>query len=397
VVVSAVEDATGKLLWQTQLGLVAVGEPLRLKPQAGPETLLLMDEAGALHHLPASLAAGKGPWQGIETQLAPALAENSRWRPRLLMLAGGSSALQVAAPGDGTRLVVRRVSWDKGNWAVETHELDLTRRSPAGSVALVADHLIVPLTDGVVYRLPVPLGEKPALQPGPNWRSRYLGPETPAFVVGLGAGVFATSDGAKVVEVFDWPAEKDREKSLASTALPQQPVGTPLVLPAVGDRKPRFLVADQTGTLRCLEAQANGKLVPRKAWSLTGRATEGPFLATSPGEADRVCAVVDEAKLAWLDPATDEFKVWKVREPGGAIVGKPHRPGLGLLVATEGGRVLAFDPAAARETARQMLAGSISPTTTPILVGPQEKEDLLLPLTDGTLMLVPSSWLTGKK
>jgi hypothetical protein len=399
-VVSAVEDATGKILWQTQLGLVAAGAPVLLRPQAGPATLLFQDQAGALHQVPADLAAGPNGWRGLETQLAGSLADNVRWRPRLLALPDGRSAVQVAIPG--AQLTLRLVTWDgvKNSWKVETQAFDLAGKSLAGAPVVVAGHLILPLTDGVLYRVAVPFGDKPVLQQGnADWRERFAGSDAPALLAALTGDRFVCGDGERGVVVYEWsglagaqpislPLKRPQVggRAVPTYTLPRPPAGTPTLVPAGLKSPARLVIADQGSALHSLEVQANGSLKPlQPAWKLEGRATDGPFLV-----AGRACVVVDEAKLAWLDPETDEPAAWAFKDAG-PLVGRPQRPGAALLIATEAGRVLAVDPASGKETARRTLAGSIAPTMSPVPVG----ESLLLPLTDGTLMLVPGAWLAG--
>ncbi len=392
VVVTAIEDETGQILWQTQLGLVAAAEPIRLHPDFGPETLLLMDQAGALHHLPADLAPGAKPWDGRETLLAGTLADNPRWPPRLVALPTGKAAVQAAAPGSGRTLVLRRVLWDTDckAWVVEAHEVPLPFEL-AGSPALVADHLILPLADGNLHRLSLQEIAKPTLQPGPSWRDRYLGPDTIGCVVSIGGTRFVCSDGDRGLTVWDWPAAAPVAVVLQPNRQPtftlgQRLTGTPLFLPAVGDTAARLLVADRAGTLLTLLPRPDGSLERGATRDLGGRPTDGPYIATPPGTPACVCVIVDSSRLFWLDPMKDEPLRWKPCEGRETIVGRPRRHGDRIWVATDVGRLLPLDPAKGQLLEKiPALQGSIAPATTPVPVG----KNLLLPLSDGTLRLLP--------
>lgn len=395
VVVSAIEDETGRVLWQTQLGLVAATEPLRLKPAGGPEALLLMDQAGTLHRLPAALPVVKVGWAGYETLLAESLADNPRWPPRLVRLSD-DEAVQVAAPGDGRTLVLRRVKWDanKSEWAVEPHEVALP--SPlAGTPAKVDDHLILPLADGNLHRLP--LTGKPTLQAGPAWRDRYLGPETVGHVTALGGDRFVTTDGHLGLTVWKWAATDaaavglppNRKMNLGreepTRTLKYPPARPPLFLPGDGQRPDRLLVPDAAGKLVALEPKADGKLEPARTWDLGGQASDGPYVATGPGEALRVCVVVEHGRLFWLDPTADDAKRWQPTKAGEAIVGRPRWQNGAVWVAVDAGRVVTIDPATGQVGERVALEGSIAPAATPVPVGGGR---MLLPLSDGTLRLL---------
>src|SRR5262249_42547380 len=48
---TCVDDSSGKILWQRQLGLVAQGEPVPLKMPGGPPLWLVQDQGGALFAL----------------------------------------------------------------------------------------------------------------------------------------------------------------------------------------------------------------------------------------------------------------------------------------------------------------------------------------------------------
>jgi hypothetical protein len=318
----------------------------------------------------------------------------------LVPVEGNNAAVQVAAPGNGRSLVLRRVSWDaaKNEWVVESHTIPLSAPL-AGSPGLVAGHLILPLEDGNLYRLAVPLVAAPVLQPGPSWRDRYLGPEAVGHVVSLGGDRFATSDGQKGLTVWEWSAVNPTAVALP----PNRPVvagfeqptftlarplaGRPLHLPAAGQKPEQLLVPDLAGTLLALTIKPDGKLERRHVWELGGTPRTGSYLATSPGTPTRLGVVVDENRLAWIDPVSDQLTLWKPAGPGETLVGRPRQQGDMVWITTETGRVLAIDPSTGMVSEKLLLSGSIAPATTPINTT-EKAGQLLLPLSDGTLMLM---------
>ena len=110
---TALDDDTGEIHWQRQLGLVCNGEPLLLHApeEKGPPLLLALDQSGRLFAFDPLLIDPK-PGELREShgrRLAPALEPNPHATP-LLLRGDGESAFEIACPGDGKELIVRHVT-----------------------------------------------------------------------------------------------------------------------------------------------------------------------------------------------------------------------------------------------------------------------------------------------
>ncbi|HJT76391.1 MAG TPA: PQQ-binding-like beta-propeller repeat protein, partial [Gemmataceae bacterium] len=104
---TAVEAETKKVLWQRQLGLVCQGAAVPL----GQEVFALDQGGGVFAFRPASYAR-RDEWQTGGQGLAPPLDDNPAVPPSLHPGGDGKSVYEVAFPGKGTQLVVRRFGVD---------------------------------------------------------------------------------------------------------------------------------------------------------------------------------------------------------------------------------------------------------------------------------------------
>jgi outer membrane protein assembly factor BamB len=399
---TAVDDETGDILWQRQLGLVCQGDPLLLWPDpkapplgAGTPLVLALDQGGGLFALdPLRFPAEAGAqWQsgGQRVLLASALDDNPAAPPVLLPGPDGRSAYQVASPGEGQELVVRYVHCAEDGRRLLVSE----RRSPltaalAGTPAVAGPWLVLPLRDGTLGRLPLPL--PPELREPErvaDWRSKRAGPEARGHVLALGGNRFLTTDGGRALTCWVWKGlswhslPENRDDAEAPTLeMKDRVVAPPLRLPGA---PPRVCVADSAGVLTLLRVQEDGQLGVQRAWRLGGRITAGPFLRSQDG-AVRIGCVVDQSRLVWIDPARRD-PLWEYRTGGGEpVVGEPA-PAEGLVVvADQSGRVVGLDPATGRpEGPGYTLRASVVPAASPVSFGPGR---LFTPLSDGTALLL---------
>jgi outer membrane protein assembly factor BamB len=402
---TAVDDETGTVLWQRQLGLVCQGEPLELAPaDGGPPLLLALDQGGGLYVLdpqrfPAGLGAG---WQsgGQGVLLARPLDANPAAPPVLALAPDGRSAYEIAAPGHGRQLVVRHVQWGVGRQLGVT-ERKVPLSSPLmGTPAVVGAMLVLPLADGALGRLRLPLPAEGAEPPegGPDWRSRRAPPGARGTVVALGPDLFLTTDGARGVTLWQWPPGAGGWKSLPAGRDPptlelnDRVVGAPLVLPAAAGARPRVCVADANGQVTLLVPTPDGGLAAQRTWEAGPPMTTGPFLCRLAGGAVRVGCLAgkDNSQLAWLDPDRAGLR-WRYATPGGEpIVGLPRRADNLLIVADGSGRFVGLDVETGKaEGPGYALRGSVAPAVAPVPFGPGR---LFASLSDGTALLLPLNY-----
>lgn len=392
--VSCVDDETGRLLWRRQLGLVARGEPVPLPVGDGPPQWLVQDQSGALYRFdPAKLTAGAARWvaPGQGSYLAGSLDDNPGAPPVLLPGGDGRSALALASPG-GKELVVRQVT-TKADQTPTVSEARLPLTQPlAGQPARVGAQLLLPLADGSLARVPFPLPKEAALESGPGWRAERATADDACHLVAVSETRFVSSDGARGLSSWEWkpgsttwdslppgrdegPALELRERVLALTRLPDAAGGTA-----------RLAVADSSGGVTLVEVQANGALQARDRWDVGGPISHGPFLRTTAAGL-RLGCVVDRSRLVWIDPARPGI-AWSYETPGSdPVVGEPQLAGAFVAVADQSGLYVALDAATGRPAGPgHQLRGSIAPACSPVLL---DRQRLLAPLSDGTLLLLP--------
>jgi outer membrane protein assembly factor BamB len=414
--VTAVRDEDGKKLWQRQVGLVCQGAPVLLAPPAprpdagapaGPApqpVVVALGQSGELFTLdPVPFARQQSRWLSGEKSLLLGPLEASTARPPippvLLPGADGLSAYEAAFPGAGDRVVVRRIILDPATRQASAEEKEYRLpigASPAGAPALVGNALLLPLTDGILFRVQVsPLATKG--EGTANWRSPRVGAEARGYVAALGPDTFVATDGAKGLSCWKideqgrfWglPADKPDDEAHA-LELDDRVASAPLVLTRQ-DGTPNLYAADAGGLLRSIKVASTYALKEAaNRWDLGGRVvTAGPFLRTPPESGPRIGCVVDGKRLVWIDPRKGTSPLWVYETAGAAIVGEPQLVGGKLIVADQGGRIAALDPETGPhpEDKSYALPGSVAPAAPPVAF---DNENLFTPLTDGTALLVP--------
>jgi outer membrane protein assembly factor BamB len=398
---TAVDDADGRILWQRQLGLVCDGEPLTLTPPSGEGAPLLLasDRGGGLFALDPSHFPEKSPamWHSDFQNIAPALDDNPRVPPRLLPGADGHSAYQIAAPGKGTHLIVRHVTWagTGRRLRVSQREVPLAAGGgppsvPGGTLAVVGTQLVLPMAEGIFARLPLPIPEEPSLQEGSDWRSNTAPSRSRGHVVALDEERFLITDGGRGLTCWQWPRDKvftplPKGHEPPGLELDNRVVAPPLVLPGKAGQPPQVIVADSAGVLTLLAVRADGALEVKGTWDLKVPVTAGPFVRRLADGSVRVGCVLDDRHLAWLDPAKKDV-LWVYHAEGAAIAGRPQVIGDVLVVAHQSGLYLGLDLKTGEPVGPgYTLRGSVAPAACPIAFGAGR---MLAPLSDGTMLLL---------
>jgi hypothetical protein len=380
-VVTAVLAATKKVLWKQELGLVAQGVPLVVG-----QDVVALDQGGAVFvfHPAPKAGASEAPWQVGGQALARPLDDNPNFPPALHAPGDGTTVYEVACPGKGTQLRVRRFQADKGGRIAPPEEQDEKTvdlpSPPAGDAAVRGTALLVPLQDGTVFRVKLP--DCAAGMPGPEWRSPRAGPGARCHVVWVNDEDFLTTDGGRGLTHWRWPEGKtpvalpqDKDPKDPTAEVRRHIETPPAVLPPGEGGEVQVCVADATGTLTLLRGE---RLEEARRWDLGGRVTAGPFV-----RGNRVGCVVDGQRLVWLDPARQEH-VWDYQ--GGPIVGEPQVVEGLLVVAHQSGRFVGLDPNTGRPHGPGFaLQASAAPACGPVPYGPGRA---FAPLTDGTVLLL---------
>ena len=144
-------------------------------------------------------------------------------------------------------------------------------------------------------------------------------------------------------------------------------------------------VSDADGKLSLVEVSETGTSKVRRTWDLKGQVTTGPFVRTV-GTETRIGCIVDRSRLVWIDPANKKL-LWDYTTPGkAAIVGVPHLADALVVVADQGGRYVGIIEKTGKPAGKgYQLRGSIAAVASPV---PFQKDRLLAPLSDGTMMLL---------
>jgi outer membrane protein assembly factor BamB len=394
---TAIDDEEGTVRWQRQLGLVCQGAPLLLPAPAGGErVVLLQDQGGALFALDPKRVPHRPHvrWRvaGAEIRLADALDDNPAQPPLLLPAPDGKSAYQIASPGTGTQLVVRHVHFG-GPRQLRAEQESVKLPAPLGGPpAVVGTWLLLPLADGTLARLPLPLPAGLAsVEVGPDWRDARADANARGYVLALGDERFLTTNGALGLIVWDWPARAmatwealPRDQDPPTWKLADRVVAAPLRLPGPPGTPVRVCVADSAGKLIMLELQLNGALKEVRTWDLGGTANAAPFALVLPGGRLRVGCIVAGNRLVWIDPERKGLR-WQFRttEP---IIDRPRLAEGLLVLADRSGRYVGIDPESGKAAGPgTQLRGSVAPAACPVPFGSGR---LLAPLSDGTALLL---------
>jgi outer membrane protein assembly factor BamB len=397
---TAVDDETGTVRWQRQLGLVCRDAPVPMGTDAAdPAPLLLaLDQSGALISfdplVQANLKPGLAQTGGL--RVADAVDDNPLVPPQLFLSEDGKTAYEVACPGRGKQLLLRQVIRDTKERKLKLEiEKKLDLKSPLGGTpAVVGNRLLLPLESGVLAVVQLP-ADKSEAKETVNWRDGRLGADARGHVIPLGPDRFLTTDGLRGVTTWKWPADRQlpagrpgRNKSArvpVTFDLKARLTGAPLVLPGSADGKqlPRVCLADADGRVLLLDVTPEGDLSIAGDWDVKGQVTAGPFAATAEG-ADRIGCVVDGRHLLWLDPARDRKEVWRF-DADADIVGEPRLLDGVLMVALVDGTYLRLDPAKGKPVGETVIGPpGVAPTAAPVAFGPGR---LFAPLADGTVLV----------
>jgi outer membrane protein assembly factor BamB len=358
---TAVDAASGKFAWQRQLGCVPL-QPLAV--QGG--RVLLRDTNGLLLLDPER--HGEQAWQHVgdfhaQEPLGP--------DDQVVILTGASEFVQLAwssRPG-AARLRVRQVPLT-GEGSSKVHDLPAP---PAGTAALGDGCVLLPLADGIAVRVEL----AGTVAAGPNWRAVGADEQTSGHIVALDGGEFLLTDGSRGLMRVSWPSAKVYQQR-AAAELGHRIVAAPAVLPAVGDARPRVCVADAADTLTLLDGE---RLQVVRRWGpLPGKITAGPFVRGT-----GIICVTDHKRLIWIDPdqAGPQWEYTLVSN----LVGAPLLSDGMLITAEVSGRVLALDPKSGVPVGPgYTLRANIAAEAAPVPFGAGR---LLVPLNDGTLVLLP--------
>jgi hypothetical protein len=386
---TAVSADKKAILWQRQLGLVCQGEPVLL----GQDVLALDQGGGVLAFNPENHPPqAKEPWQIGGQTLATPHEDNPAFLPSLHLAGDATSAYEVSCPGKGNRLFIRRFRRaDSGKLVSEDADektVELNAR-PAGNVAMGANALLLPLQDGTLARVRLPVDNNRPI-PGPDWRTTRSPADARSFVVWINAEEFLTTDGSRGLTHWRWTEGKTYAavppEKLPTIELRARISSPPVVLPRKDEKAPlEVCVADADGVLTLLQGD---RLEEARRWEVGGKITTGPFV-----RGGGVGCVVDRTRLLWFEPGKKET-AWEFATNGEEIVGGPQLIDGMLVLADESGRFLGLDPATGKALGKgYTLKANVAPAAGPVAFGAGRA---FAPLTDGTVLLLSLEHLREK-
>jgi hypothetical protein len=360
---SAVDDR-GDLQWQRQLGWMCKGQPV-----AVGQTVLARDTNGLLLRLDADdlIGLAGSDWRlarNVTEVLSP--TDEASW---LLPAADGQSALVLAVHQQKARL--RR--FENGAFTKEIHyTLDA---GPGGTPALVGDSVVLPLDNGRLCRL-LPTGKVVA---GSVWRSKDADARAKGHVVAVGQAQFASTDGNNGITL--WRLNGDEWTTVVGTKVVGRIIAPPVKvrLAEKGDEW-GLCVADSVPSVTLLDVGGLRKL---QQWGMSDKITTGPFV-----RGRGIGLVLGGRRLVWLDPG--QSKPHFAYTFGADLVGQPEMVDGVLIVADREGRFQGVDPWAKTFVgAGYWMQANVAAAAAPLPFG---KDRLLVPLTDGTALLLAQQW-----
>ena len=381
---SAVDAESGALRWQRRLGINVFGAPLVGKDLQGNDRVVLVDDSGRAMGLvpseklePSDVVRLK-QLQGDEA--FPAGADEQR----LMLLGEPPGTVYLAVPlNDGAKLAIKHLDFKPPvSAAPGTTWTTLTLPGRlAGRPCLSGDRLVVPCDDGQIYRRPLNGGPADGKDVSATWRpkeARFASAEVELWPVNE-RDVMAIV-GGRIMQKFiltDDNGMSQLRRAGEPLSFDRPLRGRPLI--ANG----RALVFDDAGTLIAVDLAAQPGTVLGK-WPLGLQVTAGPVL-----RGKQVVAVVDERRLVALPviPPSDMKKpLWTSDEFQGRIQGLPTLAGDVLLVADNSRRVSGVRITDGTTLWRAPLRVRSGPSAAP---APYGRGRMLVPLVDGTLLLVP--------
>jgi outer membrane protein assembly factor BamB len=371
---TAVDARTGRVQWQRPLGLSCQGDPLRLG-----DSLLVMAPNAAVYRFDANPPRGDAAaqWQVGGVEIAKPLADLVG---APVFLPGGDDTAYVLACRrvDGKYRFVIRHFTEIGDPTEKT--MDPLDSPPAGAPALGPRAIVLPLTDGSLYGLPLDPQTTRCLL-GPTWRTLGAKVDAPGFVVHWRGNEFLFTDGTRRLNRIIWPADRKYEIGREPPLELRQRLTALVALSPKGD-EPRAIVADSSGTLTLITGT-----VPKAArtWRV-GTVTAGPWQTSAD-----IVAVVDRKRLILLDPDKDE-PIWSAAAPADGIEVRPRLIDGRLIIADAAGLFVALDPT----TGKRLGPGYrhpavVAPTAAPAPMGGGR---LFAPLTDGSVLVLSITELT---
>lgn len=372
---TGLDSLSGQIVWQTQLGTIASGEPI-----SSGDSVVMLDQGGAVYLTSVGQVSRTAEWQVCGSW--PALPVFATWQKLISPHLGRSPP----APEAGANPFVVSISFDPKRARLIIRLIDLqTKKSrnkefplayaPFGTPAAADDGTVLcPCRDGNVYQFNFQNGSVTSLF---SWRDPNSLPNVQGHLLLPSANVLLAANGTS--KVLRWEKTGGAwRKSMADLELPAK-TSTGLCLLT----NSLIAVGDESGTLHVLPL---GTLASPQQWKLDGTITKGPFRIGDNG----VGCIVDGKKAWWVNSLGDEKGHLFEAD---AILGQPATLKgemiLAVLERDERFGTLAsyawIDLETGKRQSVERLTLGLAPATGPVPLG---ADRVFAPLTDGTVMIL---------
>jgi outer membrane protein assembly factor BamB len=356
---TAIDAGKQAVRWQRQLGAVSDRQPVSLAgkvlmPDRGGSLLLF--DADQQRELP-------GPWVRLGKSTGPPPASGSQF----WVLPATNASAAIVLQWRGREAELWKYQDSVTTPVAPARELPAL---PAGDPALVGETVLLPLASGKLARLSA--AELAVLDP---WRSSGAEQHATCHIAATGTAKVATTDGSQGLTL--WRFDGKTLESLRELKMKARIVGL-AALP--GGPEVRLCVADAGRNLTLLHGDS---LQKTRSWALSDDITTGPFVREG-----MIYVILGGRRLVWIDPEKDQ-PVHPFTCQGN-IVGQPEVIDGVLIVADDSGQLQGFDPKTGSPNGLgYRLQADVAPAATPVAFG---QGRLLVPLTDGTVLLPSRAW-----
>ncbi|MFL5330374.1 MAG: PQQ-binding-like beta-propeller repeat protein [Gemmataceae bacterium] len=349
---TAVDVATGNIVWQRPLGLAPKNQFL----QVG-NSVAVIDERGAMTLFDA---ASRGEDGRLAGKAIAAVGPGLTGPPAVVRSTEGADWIVLP---QANAVLLRSIGADG---SVTERRLVLPANL-LGTPAIGNGTAVLPLANGLLAR--AQLNDAGRVDVGPSWRAPGGGSDATGLVVFINDNTYAVSDGGRRLMKLNWNSPQDFSLN-ASEALELPARPTRIVRDARGSY---LAAADANGSVTLIDAQ---RLTAAGKFGQAGKMiTAGPVF-----NGDQIAFVSDGRELQVI-PASQPTRRWQFTTPGEAIVGLPmHLGEQDYVMADQGGQLILVRSANGKTAHKAFPLAGGSPVGGPFAFG----NDWLLPLVDGT-------------
>ncbi len=352
---TAINLTNGAIRWQRQLGLVAHGEPIHFD-----ENVLIMDQDGGLYQMGESQlsAVSSAPWLIDDRWLVARPLADVVGDKYFFAAVDRQSAYAILTTQNNRGLTITIRHYQPGHSVAERSAV--IPAALAGKPIVAGQAIILPLANGLLYRLP--FGKDKPLEAGPTWRGERVPDQAKCCLAAIDENEFLAGNGAKSLYRWRWAEGEDDFSRRGEVTISDKIRALQLV-----HRHPSVdvFVFEARGAVTRWDAdKLASNSQPLQAWRPSdkgsfplGALACGPRLTT----AECIDYVIDRSIMASLiwDAASNQWQLQRAMSgESEEWCGIPQRLGRRIFATTRSGQVRVFD---ASNGQRSQLPGRCSP------------------------------------